>query len=85
MMIRLFSRLADHRPFEDIFQFPEPGNIPLPVAKIVYQDSLCLIRLDAEGLVEGMIGFYNLQIRIEHHERLTNRTHDVVKSFNGGL
>ena len=68
MMIRLFSRLADHRPFEDIFQFPEPGNIPLPVAKIVYQGALGRIRCDVEGLVKRMVGLDDFQISIEHHQ-----------------
>jgi hypothetical protein len=66
---------------QDVFkQFPEAGDVPLPVAKVVYQDALGLMGVNVEGLIKGSIGPYNLQVRIEHDQRFPNRSQEVPKN-----
>jgi hypothetical protein len=68
---------------QDVFkQFPEPGDVLLPVAKIVDQGALGHIRCDAKGLVKRMVGLYDFQISIKHHQRFTNRAQNVIENFH---
>jgi hypothetical protein len=49
-----------------IEQFPQRGNVPLPLAQFVDQPTQRLLRLDLEGLAERAAGDPDAQVGIEH-------------------
>ena len=64
---------------DDAFQQgAQRRNIPLPVAQIVDQAALGLVRAGAEGLVKGAVGRRDVQVAVEDQQRAGNGLDNVA-------
>ena len=71
---------------EDLLkEYPQLGNVPLPVAEVVDEIPDCFLGRYLEGIVEAVVGGEDLQVGIQHHQRLAHGFHDVLGIFPGIL
>ena len=79
---RLDQEVLHHGVGRDHFvqEFAQAGNVPLLVAEIVDEPAKGLGLLDPEGLVEGLVGERDPQVRVEDQNGGPDRFHDVERA-----
>ena len=71
---------------EDLLkEYPQFGNVPLPVTKVVNEIPDCFLGRYFEGIVEAVVGCENLQVGIQHHKWLAHGFYNVLGIFPGIL
>ena len=71
---------------EDLLEeHPQLGYVPLPVAEVVDELPDRLLGGPLEGVVEALVGGEDLQVGVQHHQRLAHGLDDVLGVFPGVL
>jgi hypothetical protein len=66
-------------------EYPQLGNIPLPVANVIDEIPDYFLGPYFEGIVETVVGCENLQIGIQHQKWLVHVFYNVLCIFSGTL
>ena len=81
-----FIAIEDDMVEDDLFkEYPQFGNVPLPVTEVVDEISDCFIGCYFKGIVEAVIGRENFQFGIQHYKWLAHGFHNVFGIFPGIL